>query len=153
MSTVRTFVLFLVLLLVGTLTAVAQSNEIIDSILGQQPATVASAAYLALSAADLVPDDASPQRAYETAVQSGWLDADVAADSAATFGQAAHLLMQAFEVPGGLMYRIFTGPRYAAREFEYQQWVPERHSPREQISGEFLIRMAGSFLDNREVTQ
>ena len=62
MSTVRTFVLFLVLLLVGTLTAVAQSNEIIDSILGQQPATVASAAYLALSAADLVPDDASPQR-------------------------------------------------------------------------------------------
>ena len=152
MSTVRTFVLCLVLVFVGALAATAQSNDTIDIILSQDPATVGSAAYLALSAADLVVDETTPRQAFAAAVDSGWLDPEMSADDTATFGIAAHLLMQAFEEKGGLMYRIFTGPRYAAREFEYRQWVPDRHSPGEPITGEFLIRMAGSFLEKREVT-
>ena len=153
MAMMRTLVLYLVLLLAVATFATAQSNETIDEILQQDPATVGSAAYLALSAADLMHDDSTPEKAVEIAMEAGWLDPELTADSPATFGIAAHLLMQSFEVRGGLMYLIAAGPRYAAREFVYRQWVPDHHSPREVISGEFLLRMTGSFLDNQEVAQ
>jgi hypothetical protein len=151
MATKRSFVLVLVLLFAGTLVASAQSNEIIDAVLGQDPATVGSAAYIALSAAGVVREDVSPARAFSVASDAGWLEAEMGPDAPATFGIAAHLLMQAFGVKGGLMYRIATGPRYAAREFEYQGWIPDPMSPNEVITGEFLLRMTGSFLESQEV--
>lgn len=137
------------LLFVGTV-LVAQSNDTIDAILAEQPATVGSAAYIALSAAGLISDDASAQRAVSAAKDTGWLPEDADAGSPVTFGRFAYLLMEATGVDGGLMYRILPGPRYAAREFVYRNWSPERRAPGDTISGRFLVGIAGIFLEATE---
>lgn len=141
-----------ILLLVAATTLTAQSNEQIDAILAEDVATTGSAAYVALSAAGLVDDDSPASRAVEIAVEAGWLPQGTAADEPATFGRFAYLLMEAMEVKGGLMYRMIPGPRYAAREFVYREWSPERRAPGEEISGQFLIRVTGNFLENAEVS-
>jgi hypothetical protein len=131
----------------------AQSNERIDAILEETPATVASAAYVALSAAGLIADSTSPERAVAVAAEAGWLDADVDPDAPVSFGRFAYLLMEATRIKGGLMYRIIPGPRYAAREFVYREWSPERRAPGDEITGQFLIRVTGNFLDSAEVSR
>jgi hypothetical protein len=148
MANRRRLVLVFALLLTITFGLAAQSNETIDRILGQEVATIGSAAYVALSAADLVNDDSTPEKAVEVAVEAGWLPAGMSAQDPAGFGQLAHLLMQAFEVKGGLMYRIFPGPRYATREFTYFGWSPIRIGPADQISGDFLLSITGIFLED-----
>jgi hypothetical protein len=148
MANRRRLVLVFALLLTITIGVAAQSNETIDQILGQEVATIGSAAYVTLSAAGLVNDDSTPAKAVEVAVEAGWLGADKSAQDPAGFGQLAHLLMQAFEIKGGLMYRIFPGPRYATREFTYFGWSPIRVGPADQISGEFLLSVTGIFLED-----
>lgn len=147
---IRFWFLAVILVTLGSL-VFAQSNDMIDSILGEETASVGSAAYVALSAAGLVADDATRDRAVVIAREAGWLGDEVEAGDAATFGQIAYLLMEATEVRGGLMYRMIPGPRYAAREFVYQGWSPERRGPGETVTGQFLIRVTGNFLDNTEV--
>lgn len=141
-----------ILLLFAATTVTAQSNEQIDAVLDEDVATIGSAAYVAMSAAGLVDDETPPERAVEVAVEAGWLPEGSTEDEPVTFGRFAYLLMEAVEVPGGLMYRMIPGPRYAAREFAYRGWSPERRAPGEQISGQFLIRVTGNFLDNVEVS-
>jgi hypothetical protein len=48
------------------------------------------------------------------------------------------------------MYRLFPGPRYAAREFVYRRWSPERRGPADRMTGQFLVRVTGNFLENTE---
>ena len=153
MGTKRTVVLVLFLALVSAVTSFAQSNETIDQILGQDPATTGSAAYVALTAAGLLDDASTPAKAIAMAKEAGWLPPEAAANDSATFGVLTHLLMQAFESPGGLMYRISPGPRYAAREFVYQGWSPVRVAPNDLITGEFLLQVTGSFLESQEGAQ
>lgn len=141
---------FLALLVVVAAMLSAQSNAMIDAILAEEVATVGSAAYLALAAAELIADDATPGHAVTVAREAGWLSDDAAPDQPATFGELAFLLMQATEVNGGLMYRLIPGPRYAAREFAYRRWSPERIGPRERVSGQLAVRVTGNFLDRVE---
>ncbi len=146
------------LLLVSALLSIAyllpaQSNEQIDAILSEEVATVGSAAYIALSASDIINDDTDPALAVTLAKEAGWLDSERDADQPASFGEFAFLMMQAREVNGGVMYRVFPGPRYAAREFVYQGWSPENRGPASAMSGQFLIRVAGNFLDMTEATR
>ncbi|MFW6292558.1 MAG: hypothetical protein ACOC7V_09545 [Spirochaetota bacterium] len=143
---------FLLLVTVSTHIS-SQSNEMIDAILTEEVATVGSAAYVALAAGGLIDDDASPERAVTVAGEAGWLPEGVDANSPASFGQIAYLLMQSSEVSGGLMYRLIPGPRYAAREFVFRGWSPERRTPGERVSGQFLVRVTGNFLDNTEVSR
>ncbi len=146
----RSGFLLVALFLVATLLS-AQSNEMIDSILSEEVATIGSAAYVALSAAELINDDTTPSRAVSVAVEAGWLPEGTDAGAPATFGRLAYMLMGALDVKGGLMYRIFPGPRYAAREFVYKGWSPERRGPNDSVSGQFLLRVTGNFLESVEV--
>jgi len=129
----------------------AQSNDMIDRILAEDVASIGSVAYVALSAAELINDDTTPARAVRVASEAGWLPEQADASAPASFGQMAFLMMQALEVNGGLMYRLFPGPRYAAREFVYRKWSPERKAPGDRISGQFLLRVAGNFLESTGV--
>jgi hypothetical protein len=145
----RLLVLLLTLLWV-TAAAVSQSNEQIDTILAEETATLGSAAYIALSAAGEIPDAASSDDAVAVAQERGWLEASASASDPATFGQFSYMTMEAAGVSGGLMYLIFPGPRYAAREFVYQDWSPQQIAPGATISGELMLRIAGNFAQQVE---
>jgi hypothetical protein len=126
--------------------AFGQSNARLDAILSEEIASAQSAAYLVMTSAGLIADDGTPAGALREARQQGWIG-DRTDHDPVTFGEFAHLLMRAHGLPGGLMYRIFPGPRYAAREFVFQRWSPERRAPRDLVSGEFLVRVTGNTLD------
>ncbi len=134
-------------LLAGVALLDAQSNARVDELLAEQQATLGDAAYLALSAAGLIPEDASVDQALAVVKEKGWKMPAGPADAPIRLGHYAFLLMQVFEVKGGLMYGLFPGPRYAARELAYLRLIPARPVPGRKISGNEVMHILGSLLE------
>lgn len=128
-------------------TATAQSNQRIDELLTQDPAQLGHTAYLVLSAAGSIPEDSSPDDAIAAAREAGLVRSGAAAGDAVSFGAFSYLLTGAFDVPGGVMYRLLPGPRYAAREVIFQGWSRSRRSPREELSGDVVVRILSVYLN------
>ncbi len=129
-----------------------QSNEVIDSILAEDTATVGQAAYLAVVGSEGSDGEIVPTEAYQIAVDSGWINSSVGAEDPVTFGQFAHMMMQAFDERGGVMYRIMPGPRYAAREFVAQRWTLQPLTPGQYVAGELLLRITGNYVERKEAS-
>lgn len=128
--------------------ATAQSNSVIDQLLSEKAATVADSTYMVLSAANLIPTDATVDQALSTAVQKGWIP-DKPPGSSITFGEFSYLVMKSFKLNGGLMYMIFPGPRYSARELYYRGLVRTRLSPYGPVTGTQALYVIRTLLDAR----
>ena len=126
----------------------AQSNQRIDELLGQSPAQKGHAAYLVLTAAGIADESVTPQGAFQTAVDRGLLAAGSSPADELTFGELSYLLMESFGIPGGVMYRIFPGPRYASREVIYRRWARLRRPPGQVISGDTAVRVVSVYLNS-----
>ncbi|MFW5694969.1 MAG: hypothetical protein ACOCYB_07355 [Alkalispirochaeta sp.] len=125
----------------------AQSNEEIDRLLSQDSAQTGSAAYLVLTAAGIIEEDATPAQAVSVAQERGVLSAEARPDQPIRFGEYAYLLTDSFGIPGGLMYRLIPGPRYAAREVVYQGWTRSRRAVGEELSGDAVARIMSVYLN------
>ena len=68
------------------------------------------------------------------------------ADDSVTIGEFSYLLMAAAGRSGGLMYRFFPGPRYAARELAFHGVIQGNAYPNVSLSGERAIRIIERFL-------
>jgi hypothetical protein len=152
-SSLKQYACICAIAIAGAGSIAAQSNERIDELLNQDPATLGHTSYLVLSAAGDVPEDASPASALETAKEQGWVPADAVADDPVRFGRFSYLLTGAFDVPGGVMYRVFPGPRYAAREVAFQGWSLQRRPARELIGGEIVVRTLSTYLNEEGADQ
>jgi len=137
------------ILLLSSAPLFAQSNSVIDSVLSQKQASFEDSVYLILAAGNLIPSSGSVKDALETLKQKAWLDIPDRPDAPITFGQFAFLLMKTFNVPGGVLYNLFPGPRYAGREVDYRGWTPANLSPYEGLSGRDALYILRSFLDSR----
>ena len=145
----RFCVLLLIILSMGSTAGFAQSNSVLDAILDQEKVEFSSAVYLALSAAELIEETATAEEAMGALAASGW-GFPVEAPAEITLGQYSYLLMKAFNIPGGLMYRMFPGPRYATREAAFLGFVTDRPTPTRNLSGEEAVRMLGAVLTWKE---
>jgi hypothetical protein len=141
----------ILLLLVAVLPAGAQSSEVLDAILDRDTLRAEEGAYLVLAAAGKIDDQATPEEAYRLLNEAGWILAADGGQDAIRLGDYAYLLMQAFALEGGLMYRILPGPRYAARELFFLRLIPEDGSPYRSLSGEEAVFLLGKFLELPEV--
>ncbi len=124
----------------------AQSNNVIDAILEMDEASHGAAAYLALVAAGDAEEDTSFDVAFSRAVESGVFPAGASPSSAISLGRYAYLLMATFEAPGGILYSIFPGGRYATRELSFHGLVPGRADPFRRISGTEAVQILERFL-------
>ena len=142
------------LLAIGLLLAAGslwgQSNELLDVLFEEPEATLEQAAYLVLTASGRIPDDSSPAEAAASLRDQGWTVPERSADEPLTLGEYSYLLMQAFELKGGVMYRIFPGPRYAGRELAYLKLIRADTSPYRTLSGEEAIGILGRLLEWKE---
>jgi hypothetical protein len=104
----------------------AQSNTILDAFLEAESASFELSVYLVLVAAGDVEETASPAEALQRYAETGRrpLTRKLAADPV-TAGEFGHLLMQALSISGGLMYSLFPGPWYAAKELSHKRLLPE----------------------------
>jgi len=137
----------LVFIAAAVLPAASQSNQLLDQVLENPRLSFGQAAYLVLTAAQKLPDSATTAQAAEALSAQGWKVRTRGADDPVTLGEYSYLLMQAFELPGGLFYRMFPGPRYAARELAFRRWISGKAFPNRAISGEEGVRLLGDVMD------
>lgn len=134
----------------AVLPAAAQSNQVLDQILDTPSLSFGQASYLALAAAQKLPDSATPGEAAEAAAGAGWKLRPRDADDPVTLGEYSFLLMKAFELKGGLFYRMIPGPRYAARELAWRRFIRADGSPYRTLSGEEALGVLQRLLDWKE---
>jgi hypothetical protein len=137
-------------LLAGAGSLWGQSNELLDVLFEEPATTLGQAAYLVLTASGRIPDDSSPADAAASLAAQGWTVPERGADEPLTLGEYSHLLMQAFELKGGVMYRIIPGPRYAGRELVYLELIKGDTSPYRTFSGEEAIGILGRLMEWKE---
>jgi len=128
----------------------AQSNQVIDQLLQQEKASFASALYMVQTAAGELSEELSPQTAAEGFDSREWNLPQISADAPITLGQYSQLLMHAFEIPGGLMYTVFPGPRYAARETHYRGFIRGSALPGRSLSGSEVLFILREVLEWKE---
>ncbi len=144
----RALVLIVALLPAYAASVWAQSQTVMDTLLTEKSASFGEAVYLVMTAVNAVPDTASVEEAIATADKSLKLpQADAA--SPITLGQYSFLLMQAFHMRGGVMYSLFPGPRYAARELAFRNFIVGDTSPSRTVTGAEVVQMLGSVMDQQ----
>jgi len=130
----------------------AQSNEFIDQVIVTPSLRADEAAYLVLTASDNLSDDADPQRSFEFLQELGWAPG-LAADTRITYGQFASVLMNAFGIPGTLLYQLFPTPRYAYRDLCQLVVIQGATDPDMPVSGAAALRMIGRVFDVQGVEE
>lgn len=130
--------LIITLLIAGfwaPVTLTAQSNELMDVFFSRSEADLGTSAYLVLAAAGAIEESSSAEDALNWISQSGQLSKldNLDPDRMITYGEFSYLLMEVFKEKGGLMYRLIPGPRYAAREVAYQNWIIGKSSPERSL--------------------
>jgi hypothetical protein len=125
----------------------AQTAAELDRLLAVPAVDYADAAWLNLSAAAVIPPDMSPAGAYQTAADKHWLPFGAEAGKPATRAGLAFLIMQAFDIKGGLLYSLHPGPRYGYRELVYRRIITGPGYPSLPVSGDYLLRLLSRTLE------
>jgi hypothetical protein len=128
----------------------AQTGAFMDTFLEQERAPYGAASYLVLLGAGRLGENDTVERAIAVLQEQGWAIEGKSADDPLTLGEFSHLVMQSFEIPGGIMYRLAPGPRYATRELAYRQVIQGKARPGSSLTGERAARILGRVLDTRE---
>ncbi|MDR1287220.1 MAG: hypothetical protein LBK08_06395 [Treponema sp.] len=123
----------------------AQTAAKLERLLDTREITCAGAAYFTLGA---VMDDLDPPAAFALALKQGWLPGGAGPGASVTLRDLSLLMMKAFNLEGGLMYRIFPGPRYAYREMTRQGFIQGRAYPFLTVSGERFLHILGNVLSH-----
>jgi hypothetical protein len=130
-NNMKTKLIILLILLTPVITLFAQSNIELDRFLNQKTADLATSIWLVYLSVGELPQDSIPQDAVDKLLQSKqgkrFQGSDVS--TPITYGQFAMLMMDSYDLPGGLMYTIYKNPRYAASEFTYKKWMPGKPKP------------------------
>ena len=135
------------LIAAAALPSAAQSNQLLDEILEAPAVTYGQAAYLVLTAVQKLPESSTPAEAAEALAGAGWRLKVRPADEPITLGDYSFLLMQAFELSGGMFYSLFPGPRYATRELAYRRLIPGKAYPGKAVTGEEAVRLLGAVME------
>jgi len=126
----------------------AQTAAELDVMLATETVTAAKAARFVLGAAEMLPAElsgtAAETAAYDLAQSRGWIKRE--ASDAITLQDTAFLIMNTFNIKGGIMYSIFRNPRYAYREMIYRRLIQGRADSAMKVSGQRLLQIIGSVL-------
>lgn len=128
--------LTILLMLTPIIALFSQSNEELDRFLSQQNADVSTSVWLVYLSTETLPFDATPEDAMNYLMNSdqGKYFTEKKAGSSISYKEFALIAMVENEIPGGLMYRIFKNPRYAARELTYNRLMPGNPKPGSDIT-------------------
>jgi hypothetical protein len=142
-----TFLSVATVLAVSAICAGAQSNTAIDRLLAEDKATVADAAYLILTASKIVTESAAPEKVMAALSERKLLQGTRSAADPISLGEVSFLIMQTLGIRGGVLYAVFPGPRYAARELAYLRIIPGNTHPSRTVSGQEVMHILGGALE------
>ncbi len=113
------------MLLLSLFELAAQSNELLDDYYSRSEADFGTSTYLVLAASGKISESDGVPEALSWLEVNG-LDGKFSSmnpDRPVSYGEFAFLLMKGFDLKGGILYSLFPGPRYAAREASYRKWI------------------------------
>jgi hypothetical protein len=131
----------------------AQSNEVLDTVVGEAALSYGNAAYLVGTASGHVPETTAPADAVPLLEQAGLATPGLGPNDPVTLGDFSYMLTRAFGIPGGIMYRILPSPRYATRELAYLGIISGPAKPGMSLSGERALRILERVLNRKEAAQ
>jgi len=143
----KTALALIAMTLLGAAASSAQSNDTIDRLLDERSATFGDAAYVVLTSVGLIPDDFTPEEAAAAVPLRGLMRRTPVAGAPVTLGQVCFLVMRAEGIPGGLLYTLFPGPRYAARELASLGLLKGNTHPGRTVSGEEVLWIVGAAMN------
>ena len=139
-----TAILSLALILIsGNTNLAAQSGQLVDKLIEEQHAAFGKGVYLTLLAGGLITEEASIDESLTVLKAQGWPLEPKSPEDPINLGEYSFLLMKAFEIPGGLLYAIFPGPRDACSELAYLGFSEGNSSPYWTMSGAEMLRIMG----------
>jgi hypothetical protein len=137
----------------------AQTAAELDALLETSAATCAQAARFVLASAGITDagieaafeeaalgEIALGEIAYEEGLARHWFPQGTAANDPITLGTLSFLMMRAFNIRGGLMYRLLPGPRYAFRTMVSRSFIQGAADPAMSVSGERFLHILGNVL-------
>lgn len=127
-------VLFLLFLSLGFVVYGQEASKITE-ILGSEKLTRAQASYVAASWLDSTNETLGFAEAAQLAVEQGLLKDGVDVNEPIRLDELAGLCMKAWNVPGGLFYRMTKANRYAYKELAARQFLPSNGDPSFNLSG------------------
>lgn len=127
----------------------SQSNDILDSFLVRETADTRTAAYLVLTAAGVIDENAGLPGAESYLMTTDW-GIETLGTEEMTYGSFARMSMEVLDMKGGLFYRLFHSPRYAAREFTYRGFIPGKKDPRKVLTPLEVLTGLNAVLDWKE---
>ena len=143
------FTLILLILLIVPAMGWAQSNKIIDDLLRESTASYGNTAYIVLTAAEILPEDTDEEAALYEVGKRGWNPKQKGIYNPISLGEYSHMLMQAFNIRGGIMYSIFPSPRYASRELGFKGYIKKDFGAYRNVSGREAMQILGRILRER----
>ena len=141
--------LFLVLLvsLVFSQSAWAQTAEIMDRIVGTSAISVSQAAYLVFVASGKLAEDSTPDQAFSLFQEMNWVDSGGNPDRPLRSDEYAYLLTRSYGLSGGLMAVFLPGPRYAYRDLVFRGLFSSQGDPDDTMTGVEAVRILGKVMD------
>ena len=91
--------------------------------------------------------------AFALVMERGWLPASSESGGPITMSGLSLLVMKAFDMKGGLMYRWTENPRYAYRELKYKGIIEGRAYSGRKVSGEQFLQIMGNVMSYIEEAQ
>ena len=127
----------------------SQTAQRIEDLLISNALTYGQVVQFVLDAADL-PAPASPQEAFNFAIEQDWLPRGVIASDQARLNGLSLLIMGAFEIRGGIFFSIFSNSHYAYRELVHRNIIVGRADPNMLVSGDTLLYIVNRVLAFQE---
>ena len=127
----------------------AQTAIRLSAILDKPAISYGEAAAFALEAADKGVFDTA-EEAFRFAKDHSWLPKKAQIGNDARYNGIALLLVEAFELKGGMFYRAAKNPHYAYRELVYRDVIQGEVDPKMIVSGEEFLFMINRILDIKE---
>ena len=129
--------------------AFAQTAAEMDILLETETVSTGTAARFALGAVGMMTPEltgvAAENAAYQEALSRAWVKSGQ--EEAINMQEMAFLIMNAFEIKGGIMYSLLHNPRYAYREMVYRKLILGRSDSNMKVSGMRFLQILGSTLN------
>lgn len=148
MKTSRKLISILIcFLLIGFSFVSAQSNDLLDDLLAQDPAQLGITSYLILAASDHISSNDSPSIAFQKAQELNLIKKTDSEESKVRADTLSLMLMKALEIQGGIMYRVFPTPRFAYKHLVYLGYISDAAGPARIVAGDEVVRVLGYLLE------
>ena len=122
-----------------------QTAQRMEALLEEEALSWSDAAIFVLEAADWAAFS-NPVDAFYYARERNWLPKNAQPQDTARLNGISLLLMQAFELPGGIFYSLTKNSHYAYRELVYKEVILGRADPHMLVSGDDFLFMIGRIL-------